>query len=573
MSEDSTVENASPTEPATSRRVLPTLRLWCVIVALLGIVVTVQMTDPFGDQAISNICTLIGVFTCLVSYCTWFARKSGFQGRVRWVPGAVLFACVILPVPLFYIDGTSGELIPRIRPRFTLLEFDKDSKSWIPSFRFRWTQQPDTLLEIPVAQKPVEASDENRMAQTTPHDFPGFLGPGRNARITNVELNRDWESHSPEEVWRRKIGAGWAPFSIVNGLAVTMEQRGEFEMTTCYDVATGELVWQNSNKARYETVMGGIGPRSAPTIDQGRVYSCGATGMFKCLDGRTGELLWSVDVPEEFGIPSKEDKADLFYGRANSPLIVDDLVIIAVGGRKSGEKTGTSLAAFDKVTGELKWKGGDQQASYASPVLGTLAGKEQILITNESSVSGHDVKSGDVLWSFKWPGHSNTDASCTNAVPIPPNRVFISKGYSVGCAMWEVSETGAGKFDIKEVWHARRMKSKFANVVVAGDYVYGLSDGKLECVRLEDGKRQWLVRGDYDHGQILAVGDLLIVQSEQGHVALVELNPEEFVELGRIDALSDRTWNNPALYGEYLLVRNASEAVCYRLKLKKPDAR
>ena len=100
-------------------------------------------------------------------------------------------------------------------------------------------------------------------------------------------------------------------------------------------------------------------------------------------------------------------------------------------------------------------------------------------------------------------------------------------------------------------------------------HVYGLSDGILECVELESGKRKWK-RGRYGHGQILGVRDLLLVQSETGDVLLVEANPDKLVELGRLPAIEGKSWNNLCLYGSLLLVRNAEEAACYELAIQRP---
>ena len=71
--------------------------------------------------------------------------------------------------------------------------------------------------------------------------------------------------------------------------------------------------------------------------------------------------------------------------------------------------------------------------------------------------------------------------------------------------------------------------------------------------------------GRYGSGQSLLVGDLVVIQAEQGFVALAEASPDRYRELGRIPALASKTWNNPAVAGPYLLVRNDQEAVCYEL--------
>jgi len=94
--------------------------------------------------------------------------------------------------------------------------------------------------------------------------------------------------------------------------------------------------------------------------------------------------------------------------------------------------------------------------------------------------------------------------------------------------------------------------------------VYGLDDGVLVALDPESGERLWK-RGRYGHGQIVLVGDLLLIQTESGEVVLVEATPEEHRQIATLDALSDRTWNPPALSGEILLVRNDREAAAYEL--------
>jgi hypothetical protein len=126
-----------------------------------------------------------------------------------------------------------------------------------------------------------------------------------------------------------------------------------------------------------------------------------------------------------------------------------------------------------------------------------------------------------------------------------------------------------GGFDVSEIWRESRvLRTKFTQVVIRDGHVYGLSDGTLECADLESGKRIWK-KGRYGHGQILGVGDLLLVLSESGELSLVEPTPDEPNRvLGSIQALEGLTWNNLALSGDLLLVRNRREAVAYRLPLE-----
>ncbi|MEM7356521.1 MAG: PQQ-binding-like beta-propeller repeat protein, partial [Acidobacteriota bacterium] len=262
----------------------------------------------------------------------------------------------------------------------------------------------------------------------------------------------------------------------------------------------------------------------------------------------------------------EQEAAELPYGRSGSPLVIDDLVVVPGGGSMSGRRA--SLIAYDKKTGEKVWEGGEDQISCASPSVATLGGVRQILIVNESSASGHDPATGKVLWSHPREGKSSANSNVSQAVPVGANRVFLSKGYALGAELIELGPVGDGTFTTETVWQdSRVMRTKFTNVVLKDGYVYGLSDGILECIELATGERQWKA-GRYKHGQILLVDDLLMVLAESGEMFLVEATPERKNNvLGQFQALEGKTWNNIALYGSKLLVRNGEEAACYELPL------
>ena len=170
-------------------------------------------------------------------------------------------------------------------------------------------------------------------------------------------------------------------------------------------------------------------------------------------------------------------------------------------------------------------------------MLATLAGRRQILIVNQDYVSGHDPASGRPLWKHPWPGSSHANANVSQVVPVPNDRLLLSKGYGVGAKLLQVSLAGNGPWQVAEVWsNSRVLRTKYCNVVVHGGHVYGLSDGILECVELASGRRVWKA-GRYAQGQILGVDDLLIVQAESGEVALVEATPAGHRELGRFAAV------------------------------------
>jgi outer membrane protein assembly factor BamB len=513
-----------------------------LIVLAVGVaaVVLMQTTEVTGDRGMAN------VLTQVLGLVVWWSLFSASSRRGRMLVLAGILAVVAGLMTIFQVHHISGELLP--------------------VFTYRWSQEPDELLDQPTAADLPLAGTTTVDLSATKEDFPQFLGPQRNTAV-DVDLSRDWKTHPPRPVWRQEIGAGWSAFSVVNGHAVTMEQRSEMELVTCYNVRTGDLEWAASTEARYATISGGVGPRATPTIEGGRVYAQGATGHLQCLDGATGRRLWARNLRDDYHIPPENEAADLVWARSASPLVVDDLVIVPAGGPSGGPWV--SLVACDKNTGATVWEGGDRQISYSSPVLATLGGTRQVIIVNEDNVTGHDVRTGRVLWEHPWPGSSSSKASVSQAVPVPPERVFLSKAYGNGASLIELAGDPDGTFTAKTIWaNPKVMKTKFTNVAMKDGYVYGLSDGVLECIELDSGRSVWR-NGRYYQGQILRVRDLLLVMAESGEVLLIEASPERPNHvLGRFKALEGMTWNNIALYGPYLLVRNAGEAACWELPLE-----
>lgn len=531
-------------------RIAAGIYVWVVLILAGAVIAVARGTDVMRSGANANIATWIAAFLAVGTPLLWFAIFSRYSLRVRLFPmvGSVVAAGAF--ALLFRIEGTSGDL-------------------W-PEFALRLSPKPDELLDRPKLPDPAGGKTPRVDLLTTGgHDFPQFLGPNRSAAIDGVELSRDWTASPREPLWRQRIGAGWSGFAVVGGYAVTMEQRGEVEMVTCYDVLSGQLQWFHSVPARYEAVLAGVGPRATPTIDQGMVYTLGATGRLLCLDGATGQRVWEKDLLNEFGMTEEDVETEVPYGRANSPLIEGDLVIVPAGGSQRGRWV--SLVAYDKKTGKLVWEGGNRQISYSSPVAATLGDVRQVLIVDQDYVSSHDPETGKVLWEHDWPGKSHSNANVSQAVPLPPDRVFLSKGYNGGAAQVQLVPKGDGTFDTKQLWRSSRvMRTKFTNVAVWEGHVYGLSDGILECIELESGRRMWK-GGRYGHGQILRVGGLLLVLSEAGEMAMVEATPQRPNNvLGRFQALEGKTWNTIALCGPHLLVRNAQEAACYDLPLEAP---
>ena len=382
--------------------------------------------------------------------------------------------------------------------------------------------------------------------------WSGFRGPARDGVVRGVRIETNWSASPPVELWRRPIGPGWSSFAVAADLVYTQEQRGEEEVVSCYRLATGAPVWRHTDPARFYESNAGAGPRGTPTLSGGRVYTLGATGILNALDARTGASLWSRNAATDTNrkIPD--------WGLASSPLVIDDLVIVAVAGQ---------LIAYDATTGEQRWVGEAGGGGYSSPHLATIGGVTQVLLLRGSRTISVRPADGTLLWE-----HSAGQPAVAIVQPAvtADGSVLTATGDAMGgVGIRRVSVTpGPSQWGVEERWTSRGLKPYFNDFVVHDGHAFGFDGSILSAIDLADGARKWK-GGRYGNGQLLLLADqdLLLVLSEDGEVALVSATADKFTEVTRFKAIEGKTWNHPALVGDVLLVRNGEEMAAFRLTL------
>jgi len=413
------------------------------------------------------------------------------------------------------------------------------------------TPEPSTGRSLaestPSVQRSAPPVGQDAAAPTV---WPGFRGPDRDGHVRGLRIATDWSASPPRELWRRAVGPGWSSFAVRSGLVYTQEQRGEDEVVASYRLATGEPVWRHKDPARFWESNGGAGPRGTPTLAGGRVYTLGGTGLVNALDAATGAVAWSRDAAADTGAKTP------MWGFSGSPLVVDDLVIVAASG---------ALVAYDRAGGEKRWVGPVRGPSYSSPQLATIGGVRQVLLMSGTGVASVAPADGALLWEHKaqQPGVSIVQPALT-----ADGDVLVAAGDSMGGSgirRLAVAHGPAG-WSVEERWMSKGLKPYFNDFVVHESHAYGFDGTILACIDLQDGQRKWK-GGRYGAGQLVLLPDqdLLLVLSEQGELALVKAQPDAFAEVARVPAIQGKTWSHPALVGDVLLVRNSEEMAAFRL--------
>jgi outer membrane protein assembly factor BamB len=407
---------------------------------------------------------------------------------------------------------------------------------------------PTTAKAPPTAPKEIPAA-----AVSSP-EWPGFRGPRRDGIIPGVRIVTDWAASPPVELWRRPIGPGWSSLAVHGDLIYTQEQRGDDELVSCYNAATGKPVWIHRDVTRFYDAGSGAGPRGTPTLGNGRVYALGATGIVNALNAPDGAVVWSRNVASDTGATMPD------YGFASSPLVVGDVVIVAASGR---------LIAYDLATGNPRWRAQTGGGGYSSPQLFTIGGVEQVLL-----VSGHGATSfvpadGKLLWDHPL----KTGMRIVQPAVASDGEILMTLGETGmgGTGLRRIAVFhGPGGWSVQERWTSTGLKPTFNDFVVHNGYAFGFDGAILACIDLKDGQRKWK-GGRYGGGQLVLLPDqdLLLVLSEEGELALVGATADQFKELARFRAIEGKTWNHPVLVGDRLLVRNGQEMAAFRLSLAR----
>jgi outer membrane protein assembly factor BamB len=513
-------------------------RWWVRLLCEFGCVLAFAGAIVAADPSIRPFFGMMGIPLSVGITALALVATPGLTAR-RFV-GPLVWLLAVAPWQLLRMEGVDG--------RFDMV------------VSYRWKQTAGEMANENLAGRatttPTGAKGAEVVETVTDGDWPGFRGAGRTG-IASLVASKGWEGKQPQERWRHsagKVGQAWSSICVVGNSMFTQEQRGDAESVVCYRADTGEEVWARGEPSQHNDWASGTGPRATPTYAKGMVYAASATGTISCLRAANGAPVWNVSLPEQFQTTKPQ------FGFSSSPLVLGDLVFV-----NTSSKSSPRLVALDAATGKTRWateaRGTD---SYSSPHPATIHGVEQVLLFNGDGLFGYDPATGRELWHYDWVVAVN-EPTTVQPLVLPEGRVIIGGGnINMGSRCVEVKKQG-DTWTASEVWRTTKFTPKFNDVVRSGDYLYGLENGMLCCVKLSNGERVWR-EGRYGSGQVLLVGDKLLILTEMtGQLVCVAAKPDEYEELWKMDVLKGKTWNHPAVARGKLFVRNSGEMAVYDL--------
>ena len=408
-------------------------------------------------------------------------------------------------------------------------------------------------------------------------DWPHFLGPNYDQASTETGLLQNWPESGPAKLWEYAKGAGHSAPAVSGSKAVIFHAIDGKETVDCVDIATGKRLWRHAYVAESRAQYGaGPGPRTNPTIHDGRVFTLGSGAALHCLDLATGKVLWHRDLAREYKL------LPTFFGQGGTPLVDKGFLVLALG-----TEDRKSVVGLDPATGKELWAAQNTWgSSYASPVPAKLWGTDCVLAfqggMDDPPTGGLlviELKSGRILSAT--PHRAKMFASVSVSSPaVAENRILISEGYTEGGVCVEIAQD----FSAKVAWKAPKLDTYLVTAIAHDGHFYAFAgmhqqNVELTCYEIATGKELWRddLGGKYQRASLLRADGAFLCLGENGDLAWLDLSPSGAQVKAHAKLFHvPETWSPPVLSDGRLLICQNQQAggtkprvICYDLREKK----
>jgi len=390
-----------------------------------------------------------------------------------------------------------------------------------------------------------------------------WRGPARDGIYTGKNLLKEWPAGGPALMLKiENVGKGLSqPVVYKNVIYITGLKHDSLDIISAYDT-DGKLLWEKAYSLAWQRTY--PESRGTPTIENDRIYLVGGMGDLVCLSTDKGEIIWRQEPLTDF-----EGKY-MYWGNVESVLLTDKAVLYVTGGEQ------TTVVAYDKKTGELRWKskstGGEK--SYASSSLIEWKGKKIALVQTSNDLVGIDANNGDVLWTYNTIQY-HTEKGKGEAANTPlfcNGEIFITYGNNQPAMLFRIADDGKS---ISLKWKNDVLDTHHGGLVLLDGAIYGSTmldntRGNWASVDWETGETRWEEKWFTKGSIISADGMLYIYEEKGGNVALVK------PDTGRLNVISTFKvndgegphWAHPAIYNGLLYIRHGSVLLVYDIKAK-----
>jgi outer membrane protein assembly factor BamB len=427
-------------------------------------------------------------------------------------------------------------------------------------------------------------------------DWPRMLGAKYDQRSDETGILTKWPASGLKIVWTFNTGVGYGNGVASQGRWFQFDRFGNVERLICLNAETGQKLWSWESKVDYQDSYGyNNGPRCSPVVDGDRVYVYGVAGTLACISTQDGKQLWKKSINEDYNVITN------FFGVGASPLVYDDKLIVMVGGSPKANRlggnmdivlakpSGTAMVAFDKVTGEERYRVGDYLASYSAPVIHKINGKDTCLALVREGLLTFDPRDGTEPAFHPWRASILESVNASSPV-VWNNQIIVSECYEIGSSIVSLEGNKLKELFRDEVNRKDQlMRSHWSTPLIFESFLIASSgrnepDTDLRCLNLEttsDSNKPkptvtWTNR-NRDRTTGLIVDNHAILLGESGLLQLIELNSERLTIVSQMPLAETMdpkdgqplvelpSWAPPVLSHGLLYVRGARKVTCLEL--------
>ena len=375
-------------------------------------------------------------------------------------------------------------------------------------------------------------------------DWPQWRGPNRDAKATGFQVPDTWPAELTKR-WSVEVGDGVATPALVGDKLYVFSRQEANEIVRCLNAATGEEVWKYQYESRPADGPASRfgGPRSSPTVTGGKVVTLGARGIVSCLDAATGDFLWQRN---EF------DSWPRFYA-SSSPLIVDDVCIVQLGGERDG-----GIFAYDLASGEPKWRWTGDGPGYGSPVPMAVNDTKAVVALTSRNVVSVSLESGSLLWQTAYAAPPRGYNAST---PIVDGEVLCYAGSGRGTKAVKLAAEG-DKLAASDVWANDANSVQYNSPVLKDGFIYGITnDDKLFCINAETGETAWTQafpersrqRG---YGSVVDAGSVMVGLNPSSQLVVFEPTGMQYKQLASYTVAETETFAYPILSAGRIFIKD-----------------
>ena len=377
-----------------------------------------------------------------------------------------------------------------------------------------------------------------------------WRGPSRNGIYPDKGLLKSWPSGGPQILWTAVgLGVGHSSPTIANNKIYISGMIGSTGYIFVFTM-DGALI--STYPYGEEFTESHPGTRSTPTVVGDRLYMMTGLGKLLCMNADDGEVIWSKDLFKDF------DGRNIQWGVTENLLVDGNILYCAPGGRTN------NIVALNRFNGNLVWssKAKGDKSAYCSPLLVYIGGRKLLVTMMASNIVGIDASDGTMLWSYR---HTNRTSVHPNTPLYHEGDLYCFSGYGKGGVKLRLSADGSA---VTHDWTNSSLDPKIGGAVLIDGYIYGSGDNNRQwyCIDWETGGNQYQSTAIFK-GNIISADGMFICYSEQGELALVKPDPEQFniVSQTKVSLGSYEHWSHPVIHDGIMYLRHGDVLIVYKI--------